>query len=150
MTTISGDPPGSTHYYLALPAQHSTPVRPQISGVQASLTTKTDFSHNSARTLRHRPAGHVLGLQQQLLPHSHRVQNVDVGIEDLISFSQAPGSSDGHLESGCVRLVDGSVDGGLAGVVHHGGQGEHQVYLSVTVRVCECKTKKLPDYQLAS
>ena len=69
-----------------------------------------------------------------LLSHLNRVQDVNVGVVDLFALGQTLGGNHPHLELHHVLVVvgdggDGAGDAGLARVVHHGSQGEHQLNL---------------------
>ena len=66
---------------------------PGLWGPHTSHTCNTPAGHRSVRAVTS-PAGHVFGLQQQPLSHRDRVEDVDVGVEDLLSSLQAPGGSD--------------------------------------------------------
>ena len=99
--------------YLTFVTEHSTAIAAQVGGVTAS-GADTD---------------HVLGVCQVLLPHLHRVQDVDVGVVDLVTRGHGLGGHHPHPELhhvlGGGDGGDGPGDAGLARVVHHGCQGEH-------------------------
>lgn len=124
---------GRWGWWVCLPCTAHTGMHcrncPGLWGPHTSHTCNTPADHRSVRAVTS-PAGHVFGLQQQPLSHRDRVEDVDVGVEDLLSSLQAPGGSHWHFEGSLLCLVDGPVDGGPARVVHHGRQGEHHLHLS--------------------
>ena len=69
------------------------------------------------------------------LSNLHRIKDISVGIINLLTLVNIPGSHHPHGElyhvvaGGGGGEADGPGDARLAGVVHHGCQGEHQLNL---------------------